>query len=244
MGTLLAVWFAVKAGGWVGLPLGTGGRAKSEPPLAVAPFNATEAKRLQQTSADSLGVKVVEKNGSGQRCDVGDGGSSPTGEFWMGPVDTEIGTSVGEKPQHRVRITKPFFLGKYDVTQEQYKEIIGRNPSWFAGGGPRWPTDPGIDTSQFPVDDVSWDDAVKFVDQLNDQRKAMLPSVLQRMGYRFRLPTEAQWEYACRAGTTTPFHFGAVLNGKQANCGTGPRLRHDRVGPFHRTYIEGGKLPQ
>jgi formylglycine-generating enzyme required for sulfatase activity len=110
----------------------------------------------------------------------------PAGEFRMGSPDSDKYANSDEKPQHRVRITKPFYLGKYPVTQEQWEAVMGSNPSQFKG-------------PKNPVERVSWDDCQHFLEKLNaklaDHRK-------------FRLPTEAQWEYACRAGSTACYCFG------------------------------------
>jgi formylglycine-generating enzyme required for sulfatase activity len=92
----------------------------------------------------------------------------------------------GEKPQHRVRITKPFYLGKYLVTQEQWEAVMGSNPSYFKG-------------PKNPVETVSWDDCQKFLGKLN--------ATTGKQGGKLVLPTEAQWEYACRAGSTTRYYF-------------------------------------
>ena len=92
-----------------------------------------------------------------------------------------------EHPRHRVRITKPFYMGKYEATQEQWMAIMGSNPSFRKG-------------AKNPVETVSWDDCQAFIKKLNDK--------LGKPGVKFSLPTEAQWEYACRAGTTTLFSFG------------------------------------
>ncbi len=117
------------------------------------------------------------------------------GEFLMGSVAGEfadehpqypVRDSV-EHPQHRVRITKPFYLGKYPVTQEQWEAVMGNNPSYFKG-------------ARNPVERVSWDDCQKFFQRLNDQHGVA--------GRKFRLPTEAEWEYACRAGSTGRWCFG------------------------------------
>ena len=117
----------------------------------------------------------------------------PAGEFMMGSPEDEEKRTIDEK-QHRVRITKPFYLGVYEVTQEQFERIMGNNPSDHEG-------------STNPVEQVIWAEAAEFCKKLS-----------AREGRTYRLPTEAQWEYACRAGTTTPFNFGSVLNGKRANC--------------------------
>jgi formylglycine-generating enzyme required for sulfatase activity len=114
----------------------------------------------------------------------------PAGTFTMGSPDTEDGRLIDEGPQHVVTISKNFWLGKYPVTQAQYLALIGENPSVFR-------TDPNL-----PLEFVSWDDANAFCQKLTDQEKAAgrLPD-----GYAYQLPTEAQWEYACRAGTTTAY---------------------------------------
>ena len=109
----------------------------------------------------------------------------PAGEFQMGCADWEDDTDWGERPQHRVRITKPFYLGATEVTQEQYERVMGENPSNYKGD------------SQRPVETVSWEEAVEFCRRLSQQE-----------GKTYRLPTEAQWEYACRAGSTAKWHFG------------------------------------
>ncbi len=92
-----------------------------------------------------------------------------------------------EKPQHRVRITKPFYLGKYLVTQEQWEAVMGNNPSHFKG-------------PKNPVEMVSWDDCQQFLGKLNAKAGSGAG--------KFQLPTEAQWEYACRAGSKTKYCFG------------------------------------
>jgi formylglycine-generating enzyme required for sulfatase activity len=91
-----------------------------------------------------------------------------------------------EKPQHAVRINSSFYLGKYLVTQEQWQAVMGSNPSHFKG-------------PKNPVEQVSWDDCQAFLAKLNAKTAGQ--------GGRFVLPTEAQWEYACRAGSTTRFNF-------------------------------------
>jgi formylglycine-generating enzyme required for sulfatase activity len=129
----------------------------------------------------------------------------PPGEFQMGSPEDEKDRYSDEGPQHRVRLTQPFYLGVHEVTQGEYERVTGTNPSHFM-------TVSGQDPSRFPVEKVSWEDAVEFCRKLS-----ALPAE-RSAGREYRLPTEAEWEYACRAGTTTPFHFGSVLNGREANC--------------------------
>jgi formylglycine-generating enzyme required for sulfatase activity len=109
----------------------------------------------------------------------------PPGEFTMG--SNTFGDT--EKPTHKVTLTQPFQLGMYEVTQEQYEKVMGKNPS-------------GIKGLQNPVEHVSWNDAVKFC-----RNQSALPAE-KKAGYVYRLPTEAEWEYSCRAGTTTRYSFG------------------------------------
>jgi uncharacterized protein (TIGR02996 family) len=117
----------------------------------------------------------------------------PPGVFLMGSPETEPDREDNET-QHGVRLTKGLWLGVYPVTQAQWHTVMGNNPSNSQG-------------EDLPVEQVSWDESQEFCAKL-----------AQRDGRGYALPTEAEWEYACRAGTTTPFHFGAVLNGTQANC--------------------------
>ena len=109
----------------------------------------------------------------------------PAGEFLMGSPDSDRAAANDEKPQHRVRITQPFYLGKYPVTQEQWMAVMGNNPSHFQN-------------PKNPVEWVSWEDCLQFLRQLNEK---------VGMG-KWQFPTEAQWEYACRAGSTTIYCFG------------------------------------
>jgi len=104
------------------------------------------------------------------------------GEFMMGSPDTEPERAQSEGPLHRVRITKPFYMGKYEVTQAQYARIAGGARCYFKG-------------ANLPAEQVTWYDAAAFCKRLSEQS-----------GRTARLPTEAEWEYACRAGTTTTCH--------------------------------------
>lgn len=122
------------------------------------------------------------------------------GEFVMGsPTDEEGRSKVVDETQHHVRLTKGFWLGKFPVTQGQWNCVMDVNMSRFTGD------------DRLPVDTVSWDACNRFIWNIAD-------SVLHQLGAEARLPTEAEWEYACRAGTTTPYSWGYSLNGDMANC--------------------------
>ncbi len=175
------------------------GAPRSQPPLAMAPFNAKQARAHQEAWAEHLGLPVELTNSIGMEFAL-----IPPGEYMMGSPESEWARASHEGPQHRVRITKPFYLGVYHVTQGEYERVTGGNPSMLSRVL-------GHDTSRFPVDRVSWDDAVAFC------RKLSAIPAERSAGREYRLPTEAEWEYACRAGTTTPFHFGSVMDGRQAN---------------------------
>ncbi|WP_414543856.1 SUMF1/EgtB/PvdO family nonheme iron enzyme [Nostoc sp. CCY0012] len=110
----------------------------------------------------------------------------PGGTFTMGSPEGEAKRQDNESPERQVTVPG-FFMGKYAVTQAQYQAIMGKNPATFKG-------------DRRPVETVSWDEAVEFCEKLN-----------QKTGKTYRLPSEAEWEYACRAGTTTPFYFGETI---------------------------------
>ncbi len=118
----------------------------------------------------------------------------PAGRFVMGSPHDEVGREAQEV-QHEVEITRSFYLGRTEVTQQQWRQVMGENPSTFTECGP-----------DCPVEEVNWLQASEFLDRLGAVN-----------GEIFRLPTEAEWEYACRAGTTTAFHSGDVLSTDQAN---------------------------
>ena len=119
----------------------------------------------------------------------------PAGEFDMGSPTTEEGRDSDET-LHHVKLTHGFWMLETETTQALYREVMGSNPSKFKG-------------DNLPVEKVSWYDAMKFCAELTNR----LPE-----GLKASLPTEAQWEYACRAGTTTAYSFGDILNGDKANC--------------------------
>jgi formylglycine-generating enzyme required for sulfatase activity len=132
----------------------------------------------------------------------------PAGEFMMGRSEPLEKTATGvlgpnpswnedDLPLHKVRIAGPFYMGVTEVTQEQYEKLVGKNPSYFSKSGQGAEEVKGINTCNFPVENVSWEDAMEFCRRLSAKE-----------GVTYRLPTEAEWEYACRAGSTTRYCFG------------------------------------
>jgi uncharacterized protein (TIGR02996 family) len=142
----------------------------------------------------------------------------PAGEFLMGSPDDEIGHDDCEGPLHEVEITRPFYLGVFPGTQAQYEAIMKENPSDYCATGERASDVKKLDTSNFPVENVSWNAAVEFCKKLSDR------GAEKKAGRVYRLPTEAEWEYACRAWLgNDPFYLGKTLSSKLANYrGTSP----------------------
>jgi formylglycine-generating enzyme required for sulfatase activity len=143
------------------------------------------------------------------------------GSFLMGSPDSDELATSDEKPQHEVTISKDFLLGKYPVTQEQYQWIMGKNPSYFSAEGGGEAKVAGMDTRRFPVETVSWNEAKYFC--------AKASALTKR---RVALPTEAEWEYACRAGTKTRYYCGEALTAMDANVGSNVVGRTTKVGEY------------
>ncbi len=145
------------------------------------------------------------------------------GTFLMGSSDSDREGKDNEKPQHPVTISKDFLMGKFPVTQEQYQRIMGENPSAFSAKGKERDKIAGLDTRRFPVEMVSWKDAKRFC--------AKVGALTKR---RVELPTEAEWEYACRAGTSTTYYCGEGLTPGVANHGELRLGRTTEVGKYPR----------
>jgi formylglycine-generating enzyme required for sulfatase activity len=140
----------------------------------------------------------------------------PKGAFMMGSPESEV--RIADATQHEVTISKDYYLGVTEVTQGQYKQVMGTNPSWNQGDKIQ------VESSMHPVEQVSWEDAIEFCKKLSD-----LPEE-KKAGRVYRLPTEAEWEYACRAGSKTAYSFGEsakslseyAWSGENANSQTHP----------------------
>ena len=184
------------------------------PPLAIAPFTPDEAKQHQQAWADHLGVPVEFTNSIGMKMVL-----IPPGEFLMGSSEEEIaellkeGEQQGwlkehlgdriksEAPQHKVRITEPFRLAAHEVTVGKFRSFVvataHKTEAETDGDETTWKTSGIEQTDEHPVVWVSWNDAMAFCEWLSKKEEKT-----------YRLPTEAEWEYACRSGSTTRWCFG------------------------------------
>ncbi|MHC5597258.1 MAG: SUMF1/EgtB/PvdO family nonheme iron enzyme [Nostoc sp.] len=201
-------------------------------PSAVEALEALKpsAPQHQQSSTPEIKQKpkdFIENLGNGITLEMVE---IPGGTFMMGSPEGEAKRLDHENPQHQVKVPG-FFMGKYAVTQEQYQAIMGgnifqkiignanSNPSYFKG-------------EKRPVEKVSWDEAVEFYKKLS-----------QKTGKTYRLPSEAEWEYACRAGTTTPFYFGETITTDLVNYnGNYPYISAPK-GEYCEQTIDVGKFP-
>jgi len=171
-------------------------------PWKQLPFNGDSVA----TPPDNLTLYRYKRTNQGYTEHLGDKVTLtlmlvPAGEFRMGAPLDEPDSEDRERPQHLVKVPQ-FFMGRYPVTQAQWRVVaampevtrkLDRDPSRFKG-------------DNRPVEKVSWDDAVEFCARLS-----------AHTGREYRLPSEAEWEYACRAGTTTPFHFGETISSELAD---------------------------
>jgi formylglycine-generating enzyme required for sulfatase activity/uncharacterized caspase-like protein len=207
----------------------------------AAPLTARvgiEKKRLtvefSVVKVDAMGhvIDTQRKSAELQTADLGSGVALelmaiPQGSFMMGSLTNEEGRDNDESPQHSVAI-KPFWMGKYAVTQAQWRAVAGL---------PKVSRDLTADPANFkglnlPVEQVTWEDATEFCARLS-----------QKTGQAYRLPSEAEWEYACRAGTTTPFYFGETITTDLANyAGTGTYGSAPK-GQYRQKTIDVGSFP-
>lgn len=185
----------------------------AEPALAVAPFSANDAKKYQRSWAEHLAVPIEVKNSLGMKLVL-----IPPGQFQMGSPPGEEWHRPDEA-LHQVTLTRAFYMGTTEVTQGQWKAIMGRNPSFAVGDA-------------LPVDTVTWSEADTFCRKLTEKE-----------GTKYRLASEAEWEYACRAGTTTPFHTGATISTDQANYNGKFTYGKGTKGLFRESSTKVGSFP-
>ena len=183
----------IKNSSWHGWPA-------DAPPPAIAPFNTEQARQHQAAWAKYLQIDIEYTNSLGMKFVL-----IPPGEFTMGSTAAEIEAalkSMGDKdeqeriqsegPQHKVILTQPIYLGVHEVTQAEYEKVMGSNPSHFAPLGMGKEAVTGMETTDHPVETVSWNDAQLFLKRLNQQE----PSA----SWVYRLPKADEWEYACCGG--------------------------------------------
>ena len=143
----------------------------------------------------------------------------PAGTFQMGSPAREPGHRSDER-QHAVTFTRPFYMAATEVTQRAWMKVMGSNPSRFRGDSDR------------PVENVTWHDAQKFIERLNGRGDG-----------HYRLPTEAEWEYACRAGTTTSYSFGDRLSSADANYDARYPLPGQAKGRYRNHTVKAASFP-
>lgn len=195
--------------------------------ISPEPTPATSGEySFEVITVNSLGeiINTSQQTANQEVLDLGQGVNLelvyiPAGTLTVGSPNSEKGRDPDESPQTEITLA-PFWIGKYPITQAQYAAMIGENPSYFAG-------------DDLPVESVSWNDAIKFCEAIS-----------QKLGQEFRLPSEAQWEYACRAGTTTPFAFGPTLTTDVSNYNGSYTYAQEPEGQFrNRTSPVGSFSP-
>jgi formylglycine-generating enzyme required for sulfatase activity len=178
----------------------------------------------------------------------------PAGKFVMGspPPEQDAVWSLLNAPhraswephirgeqQHEVTMTRAFYLGVHQVTQVQWRAVMGGNPSWFCATGGGKDNVQGMNMDDFPVECVSWEDAQDFLTKLSALKEE------RAAGRRYRLPTEAEWEYACRGGLSSQtFHFGDSLSSTQANFDGNYPYGGAARGPFLERTCQVGSYPE
>jgi formylglycine-generating enzyme required for sulfatase activity/uncharacterized caspase-like protein len=188
-----------------------------QPKITTHTFTTPKVNRKGEIISGSEGEAevMIENLGNGVTLEMV---KIPGGRFLMGSPETEAQRYDNESPQHYVDVPE-FWMGKYVVTQQQWQAIMGNEPSYFKG-------------KNRPVERVSWNDATKFCQKLS-----------KKTGRDYRLPSEAEWEYACRAGTTTPFYFGETITGELANYKASETYADEPKGKYRERTTPVGQFP-
>jgi formylglycine-generating enzyme required for sulfatase activity len=187
---------------------------KREPPAARIPFDAKQARMHQEAWATYLGVPVEIMNTLGMK-------------LVLIPPGSYMPASPGEDELKLVEVQAPIYIGVYEVTQEEYEKVMGHNPSWFSATGQGQQQVGTSDTRRLPVENVTWGQAVEFCNELSRYhgQKPSYPWSGETLG-GYRLPKEAEWEFACRAGSPTNYFLGdgdetmGVIGWAVANSGS------------------------
>jgi formylglycine-generating enzyme required for sulfatase activity len=184
-------------------------------PQAAIAISSNTVAESQQSNVIATPKSIHEDLGNGVVLEMT---SISAGEFIMGSPENEESHENTESPQHRVKIS-PFFMGTFAITQAQFRAIMNASPSYMVG-------------DDHPVECVSWNAVVEFCALLS-----------QKTGRNYRLPSEAEWEYACRANTKTPFHFGTAINTDLANYDGRYVYRAGIRGEYRQTTTPVGSFP-
>ncbi len=187
------------------------------PKFPIQTFNTVTVNRRGEiiSRRQSQAEVMTENLGNGVSLEMV---KIPAGRFLMGSPETEAKRRDNEGPQHYVDVPE-FFMGKYPVTQAQWQAVMGNNPSRFKG-------------ASRPVERVSWNDATEFCRKLSEIT-----------GKKYSLPSESQWEYACRAGTTTPFYFGETITSELVNYNGNYPYADAPKGKYRKQTTDVGNLP-
>ncbi|MGB3508907.1 MAG: formylglycine-generating enzyme family protein [Microcoleaceae cyanobacterium] len=192
---------------------------------SIAELEKGEIFTFEVVTVNNFG-KIISRTPNSARQKIEDLGNSiklemvyiPGGSFLMGSPENEEGRNKNESPQHQVTL-QPFYMSKYPITQNQYQAIMGENPSEFKGGNR-------------PVGNVNWHNAREFCTKLS-----------LKTGKTYRLPSESQWEYACRARTTTPFYFGETITSELVNYNGNYHYANAPKGRYREQTTDVGSFP-
>ena len=184
-----------------------------------SPATPAEAEFLQSITATEMNLPAEAEIALGNNINM-KFVLIPAGEFEMGSPPSETGRGFDEGPVHQVKISKPFYMGKYEVTQIQYNTVLGIQKNCKFKG------------DSLPVENINWYEVNPFLNRL-----------CNKYDLKFRLPTEAEWEYACRAGTNTPFYTGETISGEQANYKSKLVYKKGTKGVYLKMTTQVGSYP-